>query len=187
MEPMNREVFQVSQFGRRVGTRSEGEAARARLLEVLQTLPEDGQLIVDLDGVEVLAGSFADELISKSLGLLVSGVYGDRTLIVSSPSEELTEGLSDKLTQRNLATLCLQKPTGRKWRIVGQLADPHVETLQLIIDRKEATAKELDETLGIPPNACHQRLKRLVELRLILQDRVGASAPKTLYQFRPIL
>ena len=184
---MNREVFQISQFGRRVGTRSEGEAARAQLLQILESLPDDGQLVIDLDGIEVLAGSFADEVIAKSLGLLISGVYGNRTMIVSSPSEELTEGLSDKLTQRNLAMVCVKTPKGRAWRIVGQLAEPHIETLKLITDRKKTTAKELAEALGIPPNACHQRLKRLVELRLILQDRVGASAPKTLYQFRSIL
>lgn len=184
---MNRELFRVKTFGRRVGTRSEGEAARARLLEALERLPEDGQLVIDLDGVEVLAGSFADELIGKSLSLLVSNVYASRTMIVSSPSEELTEGLSDKLIQRNLAMLCLDGPSSARWRTIGHLADPHVETLGLVIAHGTTTAKALAETLGIPPNACHQRLKRLVELRLVFQDRVGVRAPKTLYQFRSIL
>lgn len=185
---MNREAFHVSQFGRRVGTRSEGEAARALLLKTLEAMPDDGQLVVDLDGVEVLASSFADEVIAKSLGLLLSGVYGNQTMIVSSPSEELTEGLADKLIQRNLAMLCLNGDVKRKdWRIVGQLAAPHVETLQLIFQQGETTAKALADTLAIPPNACHQRLKRLAELRLVLQERVGVSAPKTLYQFRSIL
>jgi len=184
MNRMNRQTFSVAQFGTRLGTRAEGDTARGVLLAAIEAMPPDGQLLVSLDGIEVLSGSFADELIAKSYQLLVSGLYADRTMIVGAPSTEVTEGLDDKLTQRNLAMLCLQN--GRS-SILGQLADPHRETLSLVIDRQSATAKELADTLGIPPNACHQRLRRLVDLRLILQERIGDAAPRTQYRFRSIL
>jgi len=57
----------------------------------------------------------------------------------------------------------------------------------LILDRGSTTAKELADELAIPPNACHQRLRRLVDLRLVLQERIGDAAPKTQYRFSAIL
>jgi hypothetical protein len=184
MNRMNRRTFSIAEFGTRVGTRSEGEAARERLLAALSGLPSDGQLVVSLDGVEVLSGSFADEVIAKTYQLLLSGAYEERTMVVGASSKELTEGLEDKLRQRQLAMLCVD---GNAWRVLGQLAEPHVETLALLIDRETASAKELADTLGIQPNACHQRLKRLVDLRLILQERIGVNAPQTQYRFCSIL
>jgi hypothetical protein len=181
---MNRQTFFVSRFGRRLGTRVEGETARDRLHAAMEALPPDGQLVVTLDGVDVLSGSFADELIAKSYQLLVSGVYENRTMVVSTSSAELVEGLEDKLTQRHLAMLQL---TADDWSVLGQLAEPHRETLALIVNRGTAIARDLADALGIPPNACHQRLKRLVDLHLILQERIGVSAPKTQYRFRSIL
>jgi len=184
MNSMNRQTFSVSQFGSRVGTRAEGESARAALLAALEATPPDAQLVVSLDGIEVLSGSFADELIAKTYQLLISGLYGDRTMVVEAPSVEVAEGLDDKLTQRNLAMLCLH---GSAWSVLGRLADPHRETLTLILNRGSTTAKELADELAIPPNACHQRLRRLVDLRLVLQERIGDAAPKTQYRFSAIL
>lgn len=184
MNQMNKETYDIARFGHRVGTRSEGEAARADFLAALERLPDDGQLVVSLDGIEVLSGSFADELIGKSYQLLLSGFYGDRTMLIETPSLELAEGLDDKLTQRNLAMLCL---SDGNWSVLGRLAEPHRETLGLIIERETTTAKELAEALGIPPNACHQRLKRLVDLRLVHQEQIGTTAPKTQYRFQSIL
>jgi hypothetical protein len=184
MGRMNSQTFSMAQFGPRIGTRSEGEAARSAVLDALDRLPSDGQLLVSLDGLEVLSGSFADEAIGKAYQALVSGLHEGRTMIVQTPSLELTEGLADKLTQRRLAMLCLEKD---RWHVLGQLAEPHRKTLDLIINRGSTTAKELAEALAIPPNACHQRLKRLVELRLVLQERTGGTAPKTQYLFHSIL
>ncbi len=181
---MKRQAFSVAQFGTRLGTRTEGEAARLALLATLEATPPDGQILVSLDEIEVLSGSFADELIAKSYQLLVSGLYADRTMVIGASAPEVTEGLDDKLSQRGLAMLCVHDGG---WSILGQLADPHRETLALVIDRRAATAKELADALGIPANACHQRLRRLVDLRLVFQERIGDAAPRTQYRFRSIL
>ena len=184
MNRMNRTAFSIAQFGTRVGTRAEGRTARAEILRVLEFLPPNGQLLISLVGLEVLSGSFADESIGKAYQLLLSGLYEDRTMLVETPSTELAEGLEDKLTQRGLAMLCTHESG---WLVLGQLADPHRETLSLIIDRGTTTARELADLLGILPNACHQRLRRLVDLRLILQERTGILSPGTQYRFHSIL
>ncbi len=187
MKAMKKTTIEVSQFGRRLGTRLEGEAARRILLAELDGLPPDGQLVLSLRGIDVLSGSFADEAIGKICQLLSSGVHGDRTLVVASPSADLVEDLSDKLAQRKLALLCRVSGTKGSWRVLGRLARPLVDTLELLNERKSATTKELAEALGIPPNACHNRVRHLARLRLVREEKIDTAASNTQYRFHAIL
>ena len=184
MNMMNEHTFQISPFGVRLGTRLEGRYAREKLLAALASIPEPGRLIVSLDGVEVLSGSFADEAIALSCARLTTGEYGNRYLIVRSPSMEIAEDLSHKLERRRLAMLCLLDD---RWEVLGQLAAPMRETLALVIKHKETTAKELAKILGIRHNACLHRVGRLADLRLIRREEVGLSGPYPIYRLSSII
>jgi hypothetical protein len=187
MKLVKKTTVEVSQFGRRLGTRLEGEAARGVLLAALDRLPPDGQLVLSLRGVDVLSGSFADEAIGKICLLLSSGIHGDRTLVVTSPSADLVEDLSDKLAQRKLALLCRVGGATGPWKVLGRLARPLVDTLALLNERGSATTKELADILDIPPNACHNRVRRLVRLGLVREEKIDVAAPNTQYRFHAIL
>jgi Arc/MetJ family transcription regulator len=179
-------TVELAQFGSRLGTRLEGIEARRLLTEALDALPEDGQLVVSLHGIRVLSGSFADEAVAKTIQLLTSGLHGERTLVLSAPEVAVTEDLSDKLGQRRLAALC-RLDTDNSWRLLGQVAAPLAETLFLLVDLKSATAREIAERLGIPPNVSHNRIRRLVSLRLVREERIDVSAPNTQYRFHSIV
>jgi len=179
-------LLEISQFGRRLGTRSEGASARRVLLAALDALPDGGQLALSLEGLDVLSGSFADEAIGKVCQLLSSGVHGDRTVVIHSPSADLVEDLDDKLAQRKLAMLCRVGGKDGDWRVLGRLARPLVETLELLHERGSATTKELAEELGIPANACHNRIRRLVLLHLVREEKIAAVAPNAQYRFHAI-
>ena len=184
MNTMNELIFPILPFGIRLGTRLEGKRAREKLLVVLESISEPGRLIVSLDGVEVLSGSFADETIALSCARLATGEYGDRYLVVRSPSLEIAEDLSHKLERRHLAMLCLLDDG---WEVLGQLAQPMRETLTLVITRQETTAKELSEALGIRHNACLHRVGRLAELHLIRREEVGLTGPYPTYRLFSII
>lgn len=187
MKAMKKTTVEIARFGRRLGTRLEGEAARRILLEALDDLPPDGQLVLSLRGIDVLSGSFADEAIGKICQLLSSGLHGDRTLVVASPSADLVEDLSDKLTQRKLALLCRVGGAKGTWRVLGRLARPLVDTLELLNERGSSTTKELADLLDIPANACHNRVRRLVRLRLVREEKIDVAAPNTQYRFHAIV
>lgn len=187
MNRMNPTSIEIARFGRRLGTRSEGVSARREIVSAIDRLPDGGQLVLSLHGVDVLSGSFADEAIGKTCQLLTSGAHGDRTMVIASPSADLTEDLSDKLAQRKLAILCRVDGSRPPWRVLGQLARPLVETLELLMDRKSATTKELAEALEIAPNVCHNRIRHLVQLHLVREERMGVSAPNTQYRFHSIV
>jgi DNA-binding Lrp family transcriptional regulator len=55
------------------------------------------------------------------------------------------------------------------------------------MDRKSATTKELAEALEIAPNVCHNRIRHLVQLHLVREERMGVSAPNTQYRFHSIV
>lgn len=184
MNMMNERAFQISPFGVRLGTRLEGKSAREKLLAALASIPEPGRLIVSLDGVEVLSGSFADETIALSCARLSTGEYGDRYIVVRSPSLEIVEDLSHKLERRHLAMLCL---IGRRLEVLGQIAQPMRETLDLVNKLKETTAKELSLLLGIRHNACLHRVGRLADLRLIRREEVGLAGPHPTYRLSSII
>jgi hypothetical protein len=187
MKEMKKTTVEIAQFGRRLGTRHEGAAAHRVLVAALDALPPDGQLVLSLTGLDVLSGSFADEAIGKLCQLLSSGPHGDPSVVLSSPSADLVEDLNDKLAQRKLAMLCRVGGAGSTWLVLGRLARPLVDTLELLNDRKSATTKELADLLGIPANACHNRVRRLVRLRLVREEKIDAAAPNTQYRFHAIL
>ncbi|UCF09535.1 MAG: hypothetical protein JSW65_05580, partial [Candidatus Bipolaricaulota bacterium] len=68
--------FPIAPFGPRLGTRGEGASAQEALLRALCALPEPGRLIVDLNGVDVLSGSFADEAIAIPCARVAAGEHG---------------------------------------------------------------------------------------------------------------
>ena len=184
MNTMNELTFPIAPFGVRLGTRLEGKSAREELLAALESIPEPGRLIVSLDEVEVLSGSFADETIALSCARLATGEYGDRYLVVQSPSLEIAEDLSHKLERRHLAMLCLLDD---RWDVLGQLAAPMRETLALVIKHKETTPKELAGILDIRHNPCLHRVGRLADLRLIRREEVGLAGPYPTYRLSSII
>lgn len=162
----------------------EGRAVRTQLLAALDTLPEPGRLVVSLAGVEVLSGSFADEAIALPYARLTTGEYGDRYLIVKAPGEELVEDLSHKLERRHLAMLCM---IGDDWTVLGLLPPVMRETLSLVIDHGQTTAREIAEALHIHQNTCVNRVARLAALRLIRREKVGFVGPYPSYRLHSIL
>jgi hypothetical protein len=171
--------FPIAPFGTRLGTRGEGAAAQALLLRALRALPEPGRLIVDLHSVDVLSGSFADEAIAIPCARLAAGEFGNRYLLVETPHHDLTDDLGYKLERRRLAMLCLSDGA---WTVLGPLPLPMMETLTLIIERGQTTAKELAMALDIRHNACLHRVGRLADLRLIHREETGSAGPYASYE-----
>lgn len=162
----------------------EGEQAHRQLLAALRLLPDDGQIRIDLEGLDVLSTSFADEVIGKAVDRLTQGEFGERSIILASPSLELADGIDAKLKQRQLAMICL---TGDAWHLIGAATPAMRETLARIIAKRQTTAKSLAEELDLQMNACVNRVARLAKLRLIRREEVGRSGPQPVYVLHSIL
>lgn len=162
---MKTRTIVLSQFGTRIGTRTEGRAAGRRVWEELAALPEEGLLIVDLAGIEVLSGSFADEALAEPTARLVAGELPGRYLVVHTPTADLVEDLAAKLAQRKLALLAVVD--GRECLPLGHLPPYLDETLRWIVAHGEATSAELSQALGVSARAAATRIAQLAGLRLV--------------------
>jgi len=174
-----RKVFSLKKFGKRLGTRLEGARAREEILGELSRLPAGGQLLVDLSGLEVLSGSFADEALARVAEQLRNGELPDRYLLVKAEEEELLEDLSERLARRGLTLFAL---VGDEWRILGRLSGYLEETLNWIVQHGEATSPELAQALSISVKNASIRLTELQKLRLV--ELVRESRPVGGIQYR---
>jgi len=161
---MPRNPFSLLRYGRRIGTRVEGKQARQDLLRVLGSLSEGSVLVVDLEGLEVLSGSFADEALAETVAQLSAGALPGRYLLVNSPSDGLLEDLEFKLRERRLA---LVASIGKTWRVLGHLPPHLAQALEWLTGRKEATSQELACGLGVSVAGASVRLAELARLRLV--------------------
>ncbi len=184
MNDMDEQLLLLRQFGVRIGTRKEGSAARQVIVDAIQALAEPARLVISLDGIQVLSGSFADEAIGICCLRLAAGEYGDRYMVLSAPLTEVIEDLSHKLERRDLAILC---EVDNEWSVLGALSPAMEETLSLMIKRQHATAKELAELLDIEHNTCLHRLGKLVDLRLVGRKQIGQVGPYPSYRFFSIV
>ncbi len=180
------QVFSLSAFGPRLGTRLEGRKAQEALFSTLALLPEGGVLAVDLSGVEVLSGSFADEAIAKVLSRLKGGELPGRYLFLRTPSLELLEDLEAKLQQRQLAVLV--KVEGLEgWRVCGWLPPYLAAVFGYVMRRGEARSPEVAKDLGISVKQAHLALKRLGELRLLRAEREARPSGGYQHRYLPIV
>lgn len=180
------QVFPLSTFGKRLGTRLEGKKAHDAIFSALSLLPEGGVLGLDLSGVEVLSGSFADEAIAKVLSRLKEGELPGRYLYLRTLSLELLEDLEAKLQQRRLAVLV--KVEGLEgWRICGWLPPYLAAVFGHVMRRGEARSPEVAQDLGISVKQAHLALKRLAELRLLRAEREGRPSGGYQHRYLPLV
>lgn len=162
---MTTRTLRLARFGTRIGTRGEGRAAQRVVWEEISALPDQGILVVDLAGIEVLSGSFADEAVGEPMAWLVAGALPGRYLVVHTPSADLVEDLGAKLDQRRLALLAVVN--GTTCRPLGRLPPYLDETLRWIVVHGEATSQDLARALDVSVRAAATRIAQLAELRLI--------------------
>jgi len=168
--PRVEQVLPLSRYGKRLGTRLEGRKAQEEILAALSALPPGGVLVLDLSGVEVLSGSFADEAVAAVLSRLREGEHPDRYLYLRAPALELLEDLEAKLLARKLAAL-VRLGGEEGWRVLGWLPPYLGDVLACALRRGEARSVEVAQELGISPKQAALALQRLAGLRLLRRER----------------
>ena len=178
---MEGKTVYLNRFGRGLGTREEGARVREILWQALESLSPGEKLVVDLAGLEVLSGSFADEALASLLSELRDGELPDRYLLIRADDEELLEDLSERLSRRGLALLALVRDG---YRVLGKLPPYLAEALEQVIEQGRLTSLELARLLGISVQNASVRLRELAKLRLIRM--VQESRPVGGVQYRAV-
>jgi hypothetical protein len=155
----------------RVGTRPEGQRVQKDILDYLSKSAEP-VVAVDLTGVELMNSSFSDEVLALPLQRVCNGEYGDRSMVVLTPSYEVIQDVQRPLDERDLSLLVFELPFKKgRWKIFGVKKSFFEATLQAIENAETISTGDLANTLGISPQNCSNRLAELARRRLIQRER----------------
>jgi hypothetical protein len=171
--------------GKLLVTRGTGRRVREALAAVLEGLPTGGVLYVDMRGVELMDYSFADEALGILVSRVAAGEYGERHVVLVEEDRELVENIEASLRQRDLAMLRVDEIGGDP-KIVGEVPEHLVETLQEIQAAGSITNANLAAKLGINHTACNNRATRLFKLGLIHRRKNTATPGGRQYSYERI-
>src|SRR5829696_7520156 len=171
--------------GKLLVTRGTGRRVREALAAVLEGLPTGGVLYVNMRGVELMDYSFADEALGILVSRVAAGEYGERHVVLVEEDRELLENIEASLRQRDLAMLRVDEIGGDP-KIVGEVPEHLVETLQEIQAAGSITNADLAAKLGINHTACNNRATRLFKLGLIHRRRNTATPCVRQYSYERI-
>lgn len=159
-----REIVDIRGADVHMVTRETGRQARARTAAILASSGEGTVTTLDFEGVGIIDFSCADEFLAKLLTRLTAGEYGDKYLRLTGVNASQRENLEVALERKKLATILR---TDGSWSCVGSLKPYLRETLDIVMNREQLSARELSELLGIELNNSSTRLINLHRQRLV--------------------
>ena len=146
-------------------TRPSGQTIRERIERDLEKEPDGAVVALDFSKIGVIDYSCADEIVTKLLSRLLSGEYGDKYLLLTGLNENQKENIEVAIERKDLAIAADLKSDGRV--VLGSLNNYLKDTLDFIMKKKKATAKDLADAKKIEANTSGTRLLNLYKKRLV--------------------
>ncbi len=159
-------------------TRPTGQAVRERIERDMEQAPDGSVIGLDFTKVGVIDYSCSDEIVAKLLSRLLAGEYGEKYLMLTGMNDNQRENIEVALERKDLAIIAETKEGARV--VLGNLNKYLRDTLEFVIERKKATARDLSGAAKIEANTSGTRLLNLYKKRLV--RRVGAEGAMWAYE-----
>lgn len=177
----NKRIYQVAEFMARVltngsknlVTRETGKVMREALEGKIQSEPQGTVVVLDFSNVGIIDFSCAEEVIAKMMARLIQREYGDKYILLTSLTPNQEENIHAALQTKRLLALSLKG--AKKPKYLGVLNPYLMDTLQLILERKSITARELADLTQVEINTASTKLLNLHKARLVLRERMSLA------------
>src|SRR5512143_1624907 len=146
-------------------TRPSGQAIRERIERGIEKETEGAVIALDFSKIGVIDYSCADEIVAKLVSRLLSGEYGDKYLFLAGLNENQKENIEVAVERKGLAVMAEMQDGSRA--VLGNLHSYLKDTLDFIVKKKKATAKDLSDARKIEANTSGTRLLNLYKKRLV--------------------
>ncbi len=150
-------------------TRETGRIIREAIEVKIQKEQEEMIIILDFSGIGIIDFSCADEVAAKFIARLNLKEYGDKYLLFSGLTPSQEENITAALEKKKLSLLSLKEDGG--WKLMGILNPYLKDTLDLVMERKSLTARELADLTGVEINSASTKLLNLNKVRLAIRMR----------------
>jgi hypothetical protein len=145
-------------------TRPMGQGIRAFIERAIEKEREGSVISLDFSDIGVIDYSCADEIVAKLISRLWSGEYGDKYILLTGLNDNQRENIEVALEKKDLAVIA---ETGEGIMVLGSLNNYLRETLSMVLQRGELTARQLSETMSLEMNTSGTRLLNLHKKRLV--------------------
>ncbi len=174
-------VYQISKFidqvltngSKNLVTRDTGKLIREAIESKIQTEPEGTIVVLDFSNVGIIDFSCAEEVIAKMIARLMSREYGDKYLLLSNLTQNQEENIHAALQGKRLLAMSLKGTEKPKY--LGVLNPYLMDTLELVLEKKSITARELADLTQVEINTASTKLLNLYKARLVLRERVSLA------------
>ncbi len=146
-------------------TRPSGQAIRERIEQDIEKEHDGSVIALDFSKIGVIDYSCADEIVAKLVSRLLAGEYGDKYLLLYGLNENQKENVEVAIERKDLAIVAGMLDGSRI--VLGNLNNYLKDTLDFIVKKKKATAKELSDAKKIEANTSGTRLLNLYKKRLV--------------------
>lgn len=146
-------------------TRETGRSIREAIEARLEREPEGTVVAMDFSHVDIIDFSCADEVISKLVARLQSQEYGDKYVVLLGLTPTHEENIAVALERKKLAVLVSH--ADGSWRLLGSLNPYLNEALQIVMEQKEITARDLADGSKVEISLASTKLLNLFKARLV--------------------
>ena len=176
-----KKIYQVAEFMGRVltngsnnlVTRETGRVMREALEGRIHSEPEGTVVALDFSNVAIIDFSCAEEVIAKMMARLIQREYGDKYIVLTSLTPNQEENIHAALHTKRLLVLSLKG--AKKPGYLGVLNPYLMDTLELILERKSITARELADLTQVEINTASTKLLNVYKARLTLRERMSLA------------
>lgn len=146
-------------------SREIGRSAKKRTAEILRNAEDGSVATLDFQGVGTIDYTCADEFLAKLITRLNAGEYGLKHIRLKNVTLSHQENIDVALERKKLSVMLVDSDD--RWICLGSLKPYLRKTLELVMDRKNLSARELSSHLGIELNTSSTRLINLYRQRLV--------------------
>lgn len=136
---------------------------------------------LDFSDVSSIDFSCADEFLGKLISRSISDEYGRHYFVLQQLNENHQENIQVALDRRKVA--CLHRHSQSTWSLLGHTKTYLVETLNIVMERGQITARELGDLLNLELTTSSTRLFHLFKAHLVYrkQDIVDGGGHEYIY------
>jgi anti-anti-sigma regulatory factor len=164
---MQADTYTIGREYRVLNGREIGSRLRQQILAHMEQHGFDKLYYLDFSDVDFLDFSGADELIRGLLEELTARRGGLRNVILRGMSEPVRENIAAVLELRK--EVCLTQNGREELDVLGSLSAPLRATLEVIVQNKRVTARDVADHFHVAINTASNRLASLAELGLIIR------------------
>jgi len=161
-----------------------GQKIRQKIEQIFSENSSEIVYFLNFNNICSIDYSCADELVGKLLSRLLADEYGAIYFVLKDLNRNHQENIQVVLDRRKVG--CLEQTKDNGWNFWGHRTNSLLETLSLIMEKGEITARELKEQFNLELSTSSTRLSQLYKAHLVSRHQVVINGGGMEYLYKKL-